>query len=384
VRRLGARHLRIAVVAPSRHPLSQPHAGGLEAAVWNRVDSLRRRGHRVRLVAAAGSDFLADSPAALHLPPARWTGTSSSDTDYPDGYLDEALTSLDRALHHLSDHRDDFDVVENHSLHALPLEWAPRLGIPVVTTLHTPPLPDMVEAIHRAGAALGPILAVSTHTAGAWREHGVHARVLPNAVDTDRWRLGPGGEDLVWFGRLVPEKGAHAAIAAARLLGRRLVLAGRIGDADYVRSEIDPHLGEDVVHVGPLRHRDLARLVGSSACALVTPMWEEPFGLVLAEALSTGTPVAAFDRGGVPEVVAGSPGARLVAPDDVDALARAVATVADPTPSARRRIRAHALRRFSLERQLDDIEAIHRSARRVAAAGATSAVAPVAETAVPA
>jgi hypothetical protein len=73
-----------------------------------------------------------------------------------------------------------------------------------------------------------------------------------------------------------------------------------------------------------------------------------------------------------------------VAPDDVDALARAVAAVADPTPSARRRIRAHALRRFSLERQLDDIEAIHRSARRVAAAGATSAVAPVAETAVPA
>lgn len=383
MRRLGSRRLRIAVVAPSRHPLRQPHAGGLEAAVWDRVDSLRRRGHRVRLVAASGSDFLGESPAPLHLPPALWAGSSTSDTDYPDGYLDEALTSLDRALRHLSDHREDYDVVENHSLHALPLEWAPRLGIPVVTTLHTPPLEDMVGAIHRAGDVLGPILAVSTHTARAWREHGVHARVLPNAVDTDRWRLGAGGPDLVWFGRLVPEKGAHAAIAAARLLGRRLVLAGRIGDADYVRSEIDPHLGDDVVHVGPLRHRDLAHLVGSSACALVTPMWEEPFGLVLAEALSTGTPVAAFDRGGVPEVVAGSPGARLVPADDVAALARAVAAIADPGAGARRRIRAHALRRFSLERQLDDIEAIHREARRNAVV-VPATLTPAAETAVPA
>ncbi|GMA31521.1 glycosyltransferase [Litorihabitans aurantiacus] len=376
--------LRIAVIAPSRHPLRQPHAGGLEAAVWDRVDSLRRRGHRVHLVAAAGSDFMADSPDALHLPAAHWSGAVSSDTDYPEGYVAVAEAALDRALTHLRRHRADFDVVENHSLHALPLVRAPHLGIPMVTTLHTPPLPAMVEAIREAGPDLGPVLAVSTHTARAWHEHGVHARVLPNAVDTARWALGPGGEDLVWFGRLVPEKGAHVAIRAARLLGRRLVLAGRVGDAGYVREEITPHLGDDVVHVGPLRQRDLAMLVGSSACALVTPLWEEPFGLVLAEALCTGTPVAAFDRGGVREVVAGSPGARLVSPGDVEGLAAAVAALADPTRTARARIRAHALQRFSIERQLDEIVDLHRAAAATPVTAQTPAVVPAASAAAPA
>ncbi|PWD52340.1 glycosyltransferase family 4 protein [Serinibacter arcticus] len=354
--------MRIVVVAPSRHPLGQPHPGGLEAAVWDRVAHLRRRGHHVQLVAAEGSDFLRNSPAAFRLPPTRWPAGSSSDTDYPPGYLELAQDALDRALHHLSRRSEEVDVVENHSLHALPLRWAPRLGIPVVTTLHTPPIEDMVEAIHAAGTALGPVLAVSSHTARSWLERGVHARVLPNAVDAARWQFGPGGPDLVWFGRIVPEKGPDVAIRAARLLGRRLVLAGRVGDVEYAERAIRPHLGDDVVHLGSLHQRDLARLVGSSACALVTPMWDEPFGLVLAEALCTGTPVAAFDRGGVSEVVAGSPGARLVAPGDVEALAAAVAAIEGPSSEVRRRIREHATRRFSLERQLDAVEAIHRTA----------------------
>lgn len=362
MRRSTAGPLRIAVIAPSRHPLRQPHAGGLEAAVWDRVQSLRRRGHRVQLIAAAGSDFLEPSSPAWTLPAAQWSASASSDTDYPDGYLDVALLALDRALHQLSRQRASFDVVDNHSLQALPLEWAPRLGIPVVTTLHTPPLTEMVEAIHGAGDALGPLLAVSRHTANAWQQRGVHAQVLPGAVDTRRWGLGAGGPDLVWFGRLVPEKGAHVAIHAARLLGRRLVLAGRIGDARYFSSVVEPLLGDDVTYLGPLRQPDLARVVGGSACTLVTPLWDEPFGLVIAESLATGTPVAAFDRGGVGEVLAGSPGARLVAPGDAAGLARAAAAIADPEPDARRHIRARARERFSLERRLDEIEAIHRGA----------------------
>lgn len=363
--------LRIAVIAPSRHPLRQPHAGGLEAAVWDRVQVLRRRGHHVQLVAAEGSDFLDGSPAELQLPPAHWAPGMSSDTYYPEGYLDQVLPALDRALHHLSRNADRLDVIENHSLHALPIEWAARIGIPMVTTLHTPPLPDMVEAILAAGPDLGPVLAVSAHTASAWRDHGVPARVLPNAVDSARWGLGEGGPDLVWFGRLVPEKGAHIALQAARLLGRRLVLAGRVGDERYFDEAIAPHLGETAVHVGPLRQRDLSRLVGASACALVTPMWDEPFGLVIAEALCTGTPVAAFDRGGVHEVVAGSPGARLVEAGDAEALARAAARIADPRPSVRLRIRSHALERFSLRRQMEEIEAVHRSAAATAVREAT-------------
>jgi glycosyltransferase involved in cell wall biosynthesis len=102
--------------------------------------------------------------------------------------------------------------------------------------------------------------------------------------------------------------------------------------------------------------------VGRSACALVTPCWEEPFGLVIAEALSTGTPVASFATGGVPEVVGSSIGAGLVPRDDVVGLAHLAAGLAEAaasTPGFRRRIRADALSRFSLHRRAEVVEEVH-------------------------
>lgn len=96
-----------------------------------------------------------------------------------------------------------------------------------------------------------------------------------------------------------------------------------------------------------MRRAALARLVGGSGCALVTPRWDEPFGLVLVEALLTGTPVAAFARGGVVEVLEGMPGARLVAPDDVRGLALAAEDLLGASPQERLRIREHAIARFA-------------------------------------
>lgn len=344
--------LRIVVVAPSRHPIRQPHAGGLEAVVWDRVRLLRAAGHAVTLVAARGSDFLDRTPRGLRMPAVTWSGRSTSDESYPDGYLDSIDGHHLRLLDHLRRHRHAIDLVENHSLHPAPILGSAAHGIRMVTTLHTPPLPELVGAAARAGAQHA-FVAVSAHTAARWREVGVDAAVLPNAVDPAAWPFGHGGTDLVWFGRIVAEKGPHLAIDAARALGRRIVLAGRVGDAEYFRSEIDPRRGPLVSLVGPLHRRGLAALVGGSACAIVTPRWDEPFGLVLAEALMTGTPVAAFERGGVAEVLAGLPGTRLVPPDDVGALAAAAAELAETTVAQRADIRAHAVRRFaSLDRWL--------------------------------
>lgn len=351
------RPLRIAIIAPSRHPIAQPHAGGLEAAVWDRVSSLRRRGHRVTLIAAEGSDFSEHTPPELRLPPVAWTDPGvSSDTEYPRGYPDQARAALRHALNWLACHRDEHDLIENHTLFGEPIAAAATLGIPVITTLHTPPLPEMIAAAADASPD-HRFVAVSAHTAAEWRAHGIDAVVQSNAIDTERWSLGAGGRDLVWFGRIVPEKAPHLAIEAARLAGRRIVLAGRVGDAEYFASQIEPRLGRAARYAGPLRQLALARLVGRSACALVTPMWEEPFGLVLAEALATGTPVAAFHTGGVPEVLAGSPGARLVPMGDVAALADAAADLsAEATAARRRATRRHAVRRFSLEARVREME----------------------------
>ncbi|GAB2615105.1 glycosyl transferase family 1 [Paractinoplanes abujensis] len=355
---MSRRRRTIAVIAPLRHPIREPHAGGLEAMVWDRVRMLRARGHRVLLCAVEGSQFLEDGPAEFRLPAVVWPDErDATDSTFPPGHLERALPALEAALDFIRRHRDTIDLVDNHSLHPQPLTWAGRLGVPVVTTLHTPPLPRLVAAA-RSAQHHGKLLAVSAHTAAEWREHGVEARVMPNAVDADRWRLGPGGRDLVWFGRIVPEKGVHVAVQAARLTGRRLRIAGRVGDVAYFQEHIRPFLGRGVDYLGPLGQPELADLVGSSACALVTPLWPEPFGLVIAEALATGTPVAAFDTGGVGEVAGTAPAVRLVPMGDAEALARAAGQLASGCHRDRRRTRAEALARFSLDRRAAELETI--------------------------
>ncbi|MBC7725943.1 MAG: glycosyltransferase [Burkholderiaceae bacterium] len=347
-----------------RYAIREPHAGGLESSVWHHVRLLRERGHTVTFCAVEGSDFLDGSPAELRLPAVAWpAGDAISDVDYPPGYLEFALPRLEAALAWLRDHRDDFDIVDNHCLNPLPLEWAGRLGIPMVSTLHTPTLPGLVDAHARSARPRSSFLAVSDHTRQQWQGEGIEAEVVLNGIDTDLWPLGPGGDDLVWFGRIVPEKGPHLAIDAARLLGRDIRLAGRVGDVDYARREVWPRLGPDAAWLGELGQSGLAALVGHSACALITPVWHEPFGLVIAEALSCGTPVASFSTGGVPEVVGDSTSARLVAMGDVAALAAVAADLMGEfaaDPHARTRTRADAVARHSLHDRVAQIELVYR------------------------
>ena len=179
------------------------------------------------------------------------------------------------------------------------------------------------------------------------------------------WTPGAGGDGLVWFGRVVPEKAPHLAIEVARALGRPLTIAGRIGDRRYADETIAPRLGGGVGYVGELRPGELARLVGSSALALATPAWAEPFGLVGPEALMTGTPVVGFAVGGVPEIAAASIGMQLVEAGDVDAMAAVaremLAVADDPRLRAplRRRVRARAVERFSIEARITALERLY-------------------------
>lgn len=353
--------LRILVVAPERHALRQPHAGGLETVVWNRVRWLRRQGHDVQLCAAEGSDFL-DADTTLHLPSPRWQrARDSSDTDFPEGHRRVLTDAFDRVRDWLDAAETRVDVVDNHSLHGDPILWSRDIGVPVVTTLHTPPLSDIVIASNALeGSSPHRFLAVSQYTARAWSAEGVDAFVFPNGVDSALWSLGPGGEGWVWFGRIIPEKAPHLAILAARRAGARLKLAGRIGDAAYFAREVEPLLGGGIEYVGALHHTELCDLVGAASVALVTPVWSEPFGLVMAEALMTGTPVAAFDSGGTSEVLAGMPGTAIVPAGDVDALAHAATALARQSRAGltRPHVRAAATSRYSLERQHREVERV--------------------------
>lgn len=356
---MSARPLRVVVIAPLRFPIRRPHAGGLESAVWAEVDALRRRGHDVTFIAPEGSDFLPHS-GPFRLPALTWPpGSSPTDKTWPDSYELCSVPALGRALDEIAAHPGRYDVVSNHCLHPLPLRRAATLGVPMVTTLHTP-VDDAFVSAHRASAGAGStFLSVSAHTRDEWRTAQVPSALLPNGVDAEAWPLGPGGEDIVWFGRIVPEKAPHVAVEVARRLGRRLTIAGRIGDAAYAEEVLLPRCGDGIDYAGPLEPGALAELVGRSGLALATPAWAEPFGLVGPEALMCGTPVVGFAVGGVPEIAAATLGMDLVPADDVDAMtSRAAALLANGTDTSfRRAVREAAERRFSLTARISALEA---------------------------
>lgn len=340
---------RVVVVADSRYPIGEPFAGGMQAMTWHLVRGLRSRGVDVEVFAAPGSDRSLGA-VPLYTRPLRLSEAARSDVSMqPEAWLAQHHAYLSLMLE-LAD-ADDVDVIHNNSLHHLPVAMSGVAAAPTITTLHSPPTPWLESAVQIADDPRHRFAAVSGHTARQWRQVA-DAGVVPNGVDTALWRPGPGGDHLVWSGRIVPEKAPHLAIDVARRAGRRLLLAGPVGDRDYWRDEIEPRLGYDARHVGHLRQSRLVELVGSAAACLVTPVWDEPYGLVAAEAIACGTPVVAFARGGLPEIVDESSG-RLVPGGDIDAAAAAVDEAARlPRAGVRRRAELHCSVDVMVERYL--------------------------------
>lgn len=345
--------LRIALVASCRFPIRQPFAGGLESHVWQLARALSADGHRVTLFAGPGSD---PALGCTHLEVRTLEVSAAARTDTsmpPHQFMAEHHAYLQLMVDLAGPLAGAFDVIHNHSLHYLPVAMAATVPTPILCTLHTPPTPWLESAIAVSGGKGAHFAAVSAHTAAAWRPAAGEVEIIPNGVDLTAWPAGDGGRRLIWIGRLVPEKGANLAITAARRAGFPLALAGPISDEDYFGQAIKPRLGSDVTYLGHLAQPELAAAIGSSAAALVTPVWDEPYGLVVAEALACGTPVAAFARGGIPEVLTPDCG-RLVPPDDIEALVRAIPqTVKLSRTAARTRAREHCSERIMVDAYLD-------------------------------
>lgn len=342
------RALRVALIATARYPIAEPFVGGVAAHVVGLARGLGRRGHRVTVFAPEGS-----GAEGVHVEPfCQWSGLDFSAAARGDvSMLAEPFMREHHALLGLmlrlrdGAHGGPFDVVHNHSLHYLPVAMAPAVEAAHLTTFHAPPTPWLESAFACLPEDERPAaVTVSAANQAVWRRSLPACGLVRNGVDVERWPFSPKATPglAVWAGRVVPEKGPHLAIDAARAAGLRLRIVGPAYDAGYFEAEIAPRLGPDVEYVGHVSHADLARHYGEAAVALSTARWEEPYGLTLVEALACGTPVAAFRRGAASELLTDATG-RLAAPDSADELAAAAREAAGLDRRACRQwVEAHA------------------------------------------
>ena len=342
--------MRIAILAGVRFSTAEPHAGGLERHTDTLARELVRLGHDVSVFAGSREE-LDDHDVPYAIAPLVERRFDVS----PDARADVSMPTERFMIEHdayldVLGRLDDFDVVHNNSLHYLPVVTPSQP--PVVHTLHTPPTPWLesayrIRAERRSRSSVfdnSHVASVSQSNAAQWR-HQVD-QVIHNGVQLDRWRPGSGaGGYAIWSGRIVPEKGLHDALDAAARVGVDLEIAGPVHDLAYFDEQIVPRLRRtpSATYHGHLHLDALAELTANATVAVITPCWEEPFGLVAAEALACGTPIAAFDRGALREIVTDDVGA-VAAPDDAERLADAIVVAAT---RSRGECRRRAVEHFS-------------------------------------
>jgi len=351
--------LRIAFVAPLVTRIREPQAGGSQALLADLAAGLTSRGHVVDVYAATGSEIPGVRVIDTGVDPDRLTGSLYRANGSPPTDLrpvEAAFAEVYAVIRPVP-----YDVVHNHAFDPPAVRLATSLSSPVIHTLHLPPdiaVRAAVSEVRRAQPA--PTLAtVSAWQAKAWEI----TTILPNGVPITRipWSDTP-GDGVVFAGRLSPEKGAAEAIDIARRAGVRIDLYGDPYDREYAAALASSSrtVAGVTIHSGVAR-AELWPVMARAAAVLCPARWDEPFGLVAAEAQVTGTPVIAFRRGALEEVVSDGETGFLVPPGDIDAAARALMRIESIRRPACRR---HAETHLSLDRSLDAHERLYEQVRR--------------------
>jgi glycosyltransferase involved in cell wall biosynthesis len=323
--------MRVAMVAPPWFELPPVGYGGIESIVADLVDQLAERGHEVTLIGAGRHlTRAAHFVAVFERPPTERLGTPVPEVLHA-AAVAEALRDL------------EVDLVHDHTL-AGPL-LAEGRDVPTVVTMHGPVTGDLGDYYRRLGGAVN-LVAISDAQRRLNPSLNWVGRVH-NAIDVATFPYQASkGDYVLWLGRFCKDKAAHLAIEAARAAGLRIVLAGKCNEGEeqaYFARHVERELGPGVEYVGEA-DAVLKRELLAHARALVFPIqWEEPFGMVMIEAMACGTPVVALARGSVPEVVVHQETGLVV--DHVADLPGALRSVSDIDPAACRR---HVEERFDL------------------------------------
>lgn len=325
--------LRVAVLAPVSWRVPPRHYGPWEQFASLLTEGLVAKGIDVTLFATADSITSGRLASVV-------TRGYSEDPDV-DAKVAECLH-----IAHAFERAGEFDLIHN-SFDFLPLSYSGLVDTPVLTTIHGFSSQRILPVYQRYNAD-GAYVAISD----ADRHPSLdYVATIHHGIDTEAFSLHPSpGGYLLFFGRIHPDKGTAEAIDVAAASGIPLVIAGIVQDQRYFDERVAPRVdGEQVSFVGPVGVEKRSELLGGAQALLHLIGFDEPFGYSVVEGMACGTPVIAFRRGSMAELIEDGQTGYLV--DDVQG---AVAAVGQAETLDRSAIRARAVARFGVARMVDD------------------------------
>ncbi|MFC4810847.1 glycosyltransferase family 4 protein [Paenibacillus sp. GCM10023250] len=297
--------MRIAQISTNTIPVPPKDYGGTQRDVHYLTEELVRRGHEVFLFAKKGS-----------------TSNATQTFEYES---DDQTAQLDFIIRNMP---PDIDIIHDH--YGIVAKANPP--IPTICQSHSKRIKSNVQIRVYVSKFI-------LRKYGRGKGYAVY-----NGMSMDDYTFKKKKQKyLLFLGRLIKEKGVHLAIKVAKKTGRKLIIAGTLNDRKYYNAKIKPHLGKKIRYVGAVGGSRKRALLANAHCVLFTSTWDEPFGLVLVEAMASGTPVLGFRRGAVPEVLRGMP--RLVC--------NTTTGMAAKVRNRKRLPSARALRRYARTRYSD-------------------------------
>ena len=324
--------MHIAMLSPIAWRTPPRHYGPWESVASLLTEGLVARGHDVTLYATADSQ----TSGTLH-------------AVCPRGYEEDRslIPKVWECLHisELFEHADAYDIIHNH-FDFLPLTYTGLTTTPVVTTIHGFSSPGILPVYKKYN---GKAFYVAISDADRSPDLD-YIKTIHHGIDIEQFDFQPAPDEyLLFFGRIHKDKGTREALDIARACNKKLILAGIIQDQAYYDQYVASHIDNDkVVYLGSAGPAERNQLLGK-ACALLHPIqFDEPFGLSVIESMACGTPVIAFDRGSMPELIENGKSGFLV--DNVD---EAIETVARIKEIDRAYCRSRVERHFTIDRMVD-------------------------------
>lgn len=321
--------LHIAITADPEIPVPPQHYGGIERIIDLLINGLTEQGHQVSLFAHPGSE----TPAKLYPFPGK---SSRSKTDIiQNSWLINKTAFLEK-----------FDLIHSFGRLMYLLPQLP-LSIPKLMTYQREPTLGQIKQATRLAKKGTLAFTGCSHYISSQIEPYAPSYTVYNGVDTTLYSFQEtvsADAPLVFLGRIEPIKGTHTAIEVAQQTNKKLIIAGNIspGYQEYFEEKVKPFLNDHIQYIGPVNDQQKNELLGASSALLMPIHWNEPFGIVMAEAMACGTPVVGFKRGAVKEIIID--GVNGYSCDTTDEMTRHVSMIGKLD---RRRVRQNAEDRFS-------------------------------------